>query len=393
MARACSGSIQGVTVLGDRYELFGDPMGGGQALVYVGRDRRLGTKVAVKFPRFAVAEEERPGMLARLDRERIALAKVRHNNLAMLLDAGVGVPPGGHEESPYFVLGFLEGENLRTELRRVGRLDADTAARALFQVLDALGALHAQGIWHRDVKPSNVMDDGRGKFTLIDLGIAKVLGESILTNTGHTMGTSGYAAPEQLRGEGDLDGRADIFAAGCLMFHMLTGRAPFDESNPVVSYQQRMAPAPGPSLLADDPGVARFDELVGRAMAFDPDDRFDTVADMQEALVRASEPAPTTDRTRVIPNDRRFPDGEPVEYRTAQLELVDGVPEEHRRLAREARRLAKGAAHRPRRVFEESIQAVADGITRKAVRTGVWLGVACGVLGGVIVLAALVAAL
>ena len=387
-------------MLGDRYELIGDPMGGGQAFVYAGWDRRLGTKVAVKFPRYAIAEEERQAILARLEREKTALSKVRHNNLARLLDAGVGTPPGGHGDSPYFVLGFLEGENLRTELNKVKRLDPDTAASALSQVLDALGALHAQGIWHRDVKPSNVMDDGHGKFTLIDLGIAKIFGESALTNTGHTIGTSGYAAPEQLRGEDDLDGRADVYAAGCLMFHMLTGRAPFDEGNPVNSYQQRMTPPPAPSRLVADPGVARYDELVGRAMAFDPEDRFGTVGEMRQALAEALGSSLASDQTmelagatREIPGAAGFPPSDPVAYPTEQLEAIDGVPEEHRRLAREARRLAKGAAHRPRRVFEESIQEVADALTRKAVRSGVWLGVACGVLGGVIVLAALVAAL
>jgi tRNA A-37 threonylcarbamoyl transferase component Bud32 len=209
----------------------------------------------------------RSDLVARLRTEWRALGQLEHPNIVNVTDAGT-TPQG----VPFYVMERLEGETLSARLRRERRLALGTAVDVVLGVLDGLGAAHQIGIVHRDVKPANVFLTTGGGVKLLDFGIAKLLRPSdpSVTSRGMAIGTPRYMSPEQARGE-HVDGRADLYAAGLLLFEMLAGRGPFDQlSEPQELLLAHMVQVP-PKLRTVVPGVpAEVDELVASMLAKDP---------------------------------------------------------------------------------------------------------------------------
>jgi beta-lactam-binding protein with PASTA domain/predicted Ser/Thr protein kinase len=272
-------------LLGDRYEL-GEVLGrGGMAEVRRGRDRRLGRIVAVKMLR--VDHSTDATFQARFRREAQSAASLNHRNIVAVYDTGEDVLDG--HRIPYIVMEHVEGRTLRELLREQARFTPERSIEIVTGVLDALEYSHKAGIVHRDIKPGNVMITGTGEVKVMDFGIARSLADSgvTLTQTAAVVGTAQYISPEQARGE-QADARSDLYATGCVLFEMLTGRPPFVGESLVsvaVSHVREM-PTP-PSAL--DPSIPRdIDAIVMKALAKDRLERYQSAFEMRADLERAA---------------------------------------------------------------------------------------------------------
>lgn len=271
-------------VLNDRYEM-GSPLGkGGMAHVYRGTDRVLDRTVAIKVLSGKYAGDER--FVARFRREAQAAAGLNHANIVGVYDTG------DEGQMHYIVMEYVEGETLADVLRREERLEPERAAAVAAEVATALRAAHEKGLVHRDVKPGNVMIDREGRVKVVDFGIARAAADDTLTQTGLVLGTASYLSPEQAQGL-PVDARSDVYSLGCVLYQMLTGRAPFDGDTPVsIAYKHVNETARRPREL--DPTIpAHLDEAVMRAMEKDPDDRFPTAEAFRMAVAGGGSGAAT----------------------------------------------------------------------------------------------------
>jgi serine/threonine protein kinase len=266
-------------VLGGVYEVVRRVGEGGMGRVYEARHQRLPTKrFAVKMLHPDLARQ--PEVVTRFQREAEASSVVMHPNVVDVYD--VSTSPDGR---PYIVAELLQGEELGRHLDRVGKMTPAAAAHVVRQVCAALGAAHAAGIVHRDVKPENVFlsADGR-RVKVLDFGISKV-GESKdgLTKTGTVMGTPDYMAPEQARGD-RVDSRADIYAVGAMLFRALTGRKPFERRDPMATLTAVLTEEPPrPSELSSAVPLT-LELVIQKAMSKRPADRFQTMDELSAAL-------------------------------------------------------------------------------------------------------------
>jgi YVTN family beta-propeller protein len=236
---------------------------GGMGEVYRARDERLERYVALKILAPRYAEDE--GFRERLLRESRLAASLDHPNVVPVYDAGEA------DGQLYLAMRFVEGTDLKALLRREGVLDPARAVSIAEQVAAALDAAHVRGLVHRDVKPSNVLIDERGHCYLADFGLTQSVSDRGPTD-GQLMGTVDYAAPEQIRGD-DVDGRADVYSLGCLLFECLTGTMPFAGSSDVAvvyAHLQDDPPRASERVSALPPAV---DDVVARAMTKEPDSR------------------------------------------------------------------------------------------------------------------------
>jgi eukaryotic-like serine/threonine-protein kinase len=255
---------EGVLV-GERYELVRLAGSGGMGSVFEALDRETGEKVAVKIMKGASAEERE-----RFDREARVLAGLSHPAIVRYL---------GHGElktgEPYLVMEWLSGEPLDTRIARE-RLGVDETFTLAEGIARALSAAHALGVIHRDIKPSNIFLPDRDvrKATLLDFGIARQAGESrVVTRTGVIMGTPGYVAPEQARGDRALSPRADVFALGCVLFECLAGKAAFTGQH-AVAILAKVLFEDVPMASSLRPGVpASLDALIAKMLAKQPEER------------------------------------------------------------------------------------------------------------------------
>ena len=271
-------SIQPGTDIG-RYHILEQLGVGGMAVVYKAFDTRLEREVALKIirtDRFAPDQLER--VLKRFEREAKALARLDDQHIVKVHDFGE------FEGSPYLVMQFVPGGSLQ---ERTGRpMDWREAVQILLPVAKALKYAHAQGMVHRDVKPSNILISKDGRPILSDFGIAKVLeGEETqdLTATGTGIGTPEYMSPEQAEGK-QVDGRSDIYSLGIVLYELVTGRKPFTaDILPAVMIKQARDPLPDPKKYVPDlpQPVERF---LYKALAKQPEDRNKNMADLAAAL-------------------------------------------------------------------------------------------------------------
>jgi serine/threonine-protein kinase len=185
---------------------------------------------------------------------------------------------------------YVEGENLATVIEAEGRLPLRRVLHLITQVAAALDAAHAAGLVHRDVTPANIFLTPNDHVYLMDFGLTKRrLKDADETQTGHLMGTPNYVAPERIRG-GEVDHRTDIYALGCVTFHAITGRVPFPmEEQEAKLWAHMSEPPPLVSSVAPDVPSA-IDEVVGRAMAKEPSNRFGSAGEMAQALAVAVDP-------------------------------------------------------------------------------------------------------
>ena len=247
---------------------------GGMGTVYRARQTKLERDVALKIIRPESAMDA--AFAERFNREAKTLAKLNHPNIVGVHDFGeVDVPANDGQPASkfyFFLMEFVDGPNLR-EVVQAEHLQADQALAIIPQICDALEFAHDEGVVHRDIKPENILVDGRGRVKIADFGLAKLAERSAesftLTGTHQVMGTPRYMAPEQMEGSRAVDRRADIFSLGVVFYELLTGELPMGQFEP-------------PSVKA---GVdVRLDEIVLRALAREPERRYQTASELRRQV-------------------------------------------------------------------------------------------------------------
>lgn len=271
-------------LFGDRYQV-GDTLGfGGMSEVHRGRDLRLGRDVAIKVLRADLARDS--SFLTRFRREAQNAASLNHPAIVAVFDTGEMHDNG--EPVPYIVMEYVDGKTLRETLKAEGPLPPKKAMEILADVCAALDFSHRHGIIHRDVKPANIMLTRSGAVKVMDFGIARAVsdGSATVTATAAVIGTAQYLSPEQARGEA-VDARSDVYAAGCVLYELLTGAPPFTGDSPVaVAYQHVKEDARPPS--ESQAGLPReLDAIVLKALNKNPLNRYQSAAEMRADLVRA----------------------------------------------------------------------------------------------------------
>jgi eukaryotic-like serine/threonine-protein kinase len=249
-----------------------------------GRDLRLGRQVAVKRLRTELAAD--PSFQERFRREAHAVAILNHPGIAAVFDSGEETDLATGVTVPYIVMEMVDGTTLRTILQESGPMPVRRALEITNVVLQALAHSHASGIVHRDIKPANIMVTAGGGIKVMDFGIARATETtSGLTGTSVVIGTAQYLSPEQAQGT-HVDLRSDIYSTGCLLYELLTGRPPFVGDSAVsLAYQHvREVPEP-PSRLVPEVG-SDTDALVGKALAKEPADRYQSATEMAADIDR-----------------------------------------------------------------------------------------------------------
>src|SRR3954469_5734005 len=270
---------------------------GGMGVVYRAVQLALDRTVALKLITPALAGD--PDFRARFVRESRAAASIEHPNVIPIFSAGED------QDVLYISMRFVDGQALRALLRADGPLEPRRAARIVAQVAAALDAAHERGLVHRDVKPANILLTPTDHAYLTDFGLTKRAddGATRLSATGGLVGTAGYIAPEQIRGE-RVDARTDVYSLGCVLFHTLTGRTPF------------AAPGEGAMLvghLHDQPpstGDESFDAIIRRALAKDPAERYPSAGDLGRAALAAAGEEVTPAPERQVARGDAAPAGE-----------------------------------------------------------------------------------
>lgn len=271
------------TRIRNRYELVSFIKAGGSSGVYEGVDRVMERRVAVK-----VLYGTNPMMGVRFEREAITLSRLEHPNTLTVHDFGTA-----DEGFLYMVMEYLQGRTLKDVIRLETRLGARRAVAIASQICRSLAEAHRHGVVHRDIKPSNVSlvsVDGNPEFVkVLDFGVAKVLGvgegdEPELTQLGRIIGTPRYMSPEQISGS-KLDGRADLYSLGVLLYEMLAGEVPFADPSLATMLLLHLKEAPPSFRQIGVPDVPpALEAVVMRALAKQPDDRYLTADALREAL-------------------------------------------------------------------------------------------------------------
>ncbi|MBX3193237.1 MAG: protein kinase [Labilithrix sp.] len=290
-------------LLGGRYRLEAKLGSGGMGIVYRASDLTMKRSVAVKLIRGVDGVELDEEVAGRFLREAKNTARIQHENIIEVFDLG-----RDGTGDMFFVMELLEGESLSAKLRRETKLAPETAIHILRQMCAALHVAHAAGIIHRDLKPANVMlverAGDRNYVKVLDFGVAKSYApdqQTQLTHTGMLVGTVEYMAPEQIMGR-KVDGRTDIYALGCVMYRMFTGKAPFRDGGVPAMIHAHLNVVPK-SVVELAPGLpAEIDRVVQRCLAKRPEQRYASMEELSTALAGAL-PGPPLANLEYNPDD------------------------------------------------------------------------------------------
>lgn len=273
---------------------------GGMAEVYKALHPRLNSHRAIKIirPEFSSSEDFR----ARFTAEAQLVAGLRHPNIVQVHDFG-------EEDGLYYmVMEFVDGQDLHA-LHQTGGVDMPQAVDLMLQVAQGLGDAHDHGVLHRDLKPENVMVNNKGQAILMDFGIARLVSaDTRLTQTGMSIGTPQYMAPEQLMGEKEITAAADVYALGVMLYELLVGEQPFRANTPAAAMVKTIND-PLPLPRASNPSIPEgLENVILRACAKDPEQRYADAGSFAAALQDAPLDAPpgsdhTDTPTIVMPND------------------------------------------------------------------------------------------
>jgi serine/threonine protein kinase len=265
---------------------------GSMGVVYLAEDVHLQRKVALKILSPVLADDEL--FRKRFHRESQSAANLDHPNIVPIYAAGEA---GG---MLYIAMRYLGGGDLRALLEANGPLSLEQATSLITQIADALDTAHAEGLVHRDVKPANILTDGREHYYLGDFGITKIVSAGTsLTSTGQFVGTIDYISPEQIQGKA-VDGRADLYALGCVLYQCLTGVVPFQRSETAALLWAHMHEEP-PAVTARRPDLPpQIDRVVAKAMAKQPEDRYATCRELALTLRAVASVPAASDRSETV---------------------------------------------------------------------------------------------
>ncbi|MBI4762285.1 MAG: protein kinase domain-containing protein [Chloroflexota bacterium] len=261
----------------NRYEILAELGVGGMATVYRAYDPLFEREVALKVLKRELLED--PELRERFTRETKIIAKLEHAAIVPVYDVG-------HDnEQLFYVMRYMSGGSLADRIA-AGDLDLDQTAHILLRLADALDYAHRKGVVHRDLKPANILFDEVGNAFISDFGIAKFAQAATRITHSGIIGTPRYMSPEQARGE-ETDGRSDLYSLAVLLFEILSGRAPFEATTPL-ALAFKHATEPPPDLLTVNPSLpAELGVILKKAMAKEPDDRYNTCAEFANAFLEA----------------------------------------------------------------------------------------------------------
>ena len=299
---------------------------GGMGIVYRAESVETGAPVAVKFLR---ASRRGSGIARQRFQREIEIAKrLDHPHLVRLLDSGVW------DETSFLVMEFVDGASLKEKILHRQTLDVEATLPLLRQLCDGIQAVHEAGVVHRDVKPSNVLLTSRGDVKVCDFGLAFTEGVGLtrITQTGTSLGTPEYMAPEQIEGR-RVDSRADIYSLGVLMYEAFTGELPFVGESSMAVIMQHLNRAPLSPSTRNAALPAWLDRTILRAMKKEPSRRFQSIEEIRRQLTPSSSrrrPERHAATGDLIVSDERDgaagASGDPLPERTAGLDRGDGAP-------------------------------------------------------------------
>ncbi|MGM8211800.1 Stk1 family PASTA domain-containing Ser/Thr kinase [Virgibacillus sp. W0430] len=268
-------------LLSERYRIKAKIGGGGMANVYLANDIILNRDVAIKVLRLEYANDEE--FIQRFDREAQAATSLSHPNIVNIYDVGE------EDHILYMVMEYVDGLTLKEYIQRYGAIDVIEAIDIMKQITAAIAHAHANDLVHRDIKPQNILIDSYGNVKVTDFGIAVALSATSLTQTNSILGSVHYLSPEQARG-GMATKKSDIYSLGIVLFELLTGRLPFSGQSPI-SIALKHLQNDTPSVRQINPDIPQsIENIVLQATTKDPFHRFDTVYEMENALVTALDP-------------------------------------------------------------------------------------------------------
>lgn len=262
-------------VLGNRYRIEERIGGGGMSVVFRATDLQLGRDVAVKVMRNHLAADE--DFVRRFWREAQNAAALSHPNLVKIYDVG------RDGENCFIVMELITGRTLKQMIQEQGPLPIDQASKIAMQILDALGHAHEQKIIHRDVKPHNVLIARDGTVRVTDFGIARATTTDTVTHTGSILGSAHYFSPEQANGY-PANEKSDLYSMGVVLYEMVTGRVPFQGESPITVAIKHIRESVTPASALNHEVPAELDQIIGQALAKEPEDRFADAAEMRGAL-------------------------------------------------------------------------------------------------------------
>ncbi len=267
------------------YEIKSELGRGGMATVYLAYDPRFEREVAVKVLPSELLHAD-PQFRLRFEREAKIIARLEHSAIVPVYDVGEA------DGQPYFVMRYMNGGSLSDRIK-AGGLTIEDATRILSVIAPGLDEAHSNGIVHRDIKPSNILFDKRGNPYISDFGIAKLSQAQSGNVTGSAIiGTPAYMAPEQAQGT-EVDGRADIYALGIILFEILTGKQPYEADTPMAVAIKHITD-PVPHIHQTNPKLPEsMDTIIQKAMAKDKTKRFSTAVEMTDSLREAARGTPT----------------------------------------------------------------------------------------------------
>jgi len=287
--------------LSDRYEV-GEILGfGGMSEVHLARDLRLHRDVAIKVLRADLARD--PSFYLRFRREAQNAAALNHPAIVAVYDTGEAETPTG--PLPYIVMEYVDGVTLRDIVHGEGPMPSQRAIEVIADACQALNFSHQHGIIHRDVKPANIMISKNGAVKVMDFGIARALADAgnPVTQTAAVIGTAQYLSPEQARGI-KVDARSDVYSLGCVLYEILTGEPPFVGDSPVAVAYQHVREDPVPPSERHSGISPELDAVVLKALAKNPENRYQTAAEMRADLVKVHS-GETPDAPKILTDAER----------------------------------------------------------------------------------------
>jgi serine/threonine protein kinase/Flp pilus assembly protein TadD len=267
--------LQPGVLFGGRYEIQGVLGQGGMGAVYKARDRELDRLIALKVIRPELATD--PAILLRFKQELILSRNITHKNVVRIYDLGEA------DGIRFISMEYVDGEDLRTLLRRAGKFSPKEAISVVEQVCRALDSAHSEGVIHRDLKPQNIMRDKHGRIVVMDFGLARSLGDSGLTQTGAIVGTLEYMSPEQALGT-TLDQRSDIFSVGLIFYELLTGKAPYAADTAIASLMKRTREDAESASDVDASVPRSLSAIVSRCLEREPANRYHSAVELLQQL-------------------------------------------------------------------------------------------------------------
>ncbi len=287
------------TVMFDSYRVTKVLGSGGMAVVYLGVNQLTGQEVAIKMlpPELAAYAEVKTRFLE----EARTLAKLEHPNIVHLINFAED------EGRLCLVMQYAEGETFEDQIDRLGRIEPSEAVRVCIQTLEGLRHAHENDVVHRDIKPSNIMVRTDGSVKVTDFGIAKITRDNKLTQTGQTMGTVRYMAPEQVRGKG-IDHRTDLYALGISLYEAVVGEPPFDGESQFEVMQMHLSREPQPPREVGAPISEELEAVILKAIAKPQEERYQDAREFRDAL-------------KATPEGRAIPAG------TREMEVVSAAEE------------------------------------------------------------------